>query len=109
MRKQTIYVSALVIVLASSHLCDGAPIGYEAYTGWEDWARLRLGVESGLASSYDRSGGNNDYSYYESPPGLITEDVNAVVKTIEGPGIIYRFWMPHVMAPPPFVLRVFFV
>jgi hypothetical protein len=61
-----------------------------------------------LASSYDRSGGNDDYSHYESPPGLITEDVNAIVKTIEGPGVIYRFWMPHVMARRNFVVRMFF-
>jgi hypothetical protein len=86
----------------------GVPACYEAYTAWEDWARLRLGVESSLASSYDRSGGNADYSHYESPPGLITEDVNAIVKTIEGPGVIYRFWMPHVMARRHFVVRMFF-
>lgn len=86
----------------------GVPVSYEAYTAWEDWARLRLGVESGLASSYDRSGGNADYSHYESPPGLITEDVNAIAKTIEGPGVIYRFWMPHVMARRNFAVRMFF-
>jgi hypothetical protein len=95
-------------VLVASRLCGGGSAGYEAYTKWEDWARLRLGVESGLASSYDRMGGNNDFSYYEFPPGLITGDVNAIVKTIEGPGIIYRFWMPHVMARRNFVVRMFF-
>jgi hypothetical protein len=95
-------------VLVASRLYGGVPAGYEAYTKWEDWARLRLGVESGLASSYDRSGGNSDFSYYESPPGLITEDINAIVKTIEGPGVIYRFWMPHVIARRNFVVRMFF-
>lgn len=95
-------------MLASSRLCVGWPAGYEAYTAWEDWARLRLGVESGLASSYDRSFGNIDFSYYEYPPGLITEDINAIVKTIEGPGIIYRFWMPHLMAGRHFVVQMFF-
>lgn len=101
-------LAALIVALTASHICVGAVAGYEAYTGWEDWAHLRLGVESGLASSYDRSGGNADYSHYESPPGLITEDVNAIIKTIEGPGIIYRFWMPHVMARRHFVVRMFF-
>ncbi len=85
-----------------------AVAGYDAYTAWEDWARLRLGVQAGLASSYDRSGGNNDYSHYESPLGLLTTDVNATVKTIEGPGVIYRFWMPHVMARRHFVVRMYF-
>lgn len=82
--------------------------GYDAYTTWEDWARLRPGVEAGLASSYDRNGGNSDYSHYESPPGLVTTEVVATVKTIEGPGVIYRFWMPHVMARRHFVVRMYF-
>ncbi len=82
--------------------------GYDAYIAWENWARLRSGVEAGLASSYDRSGGNSDYSHYESPPGLITEETEATVKTIEGPGVIYRFWMPHVMARRHFVVRMYF-
>jgi len=69
---------------------------------------LHLGVESGLASSYDRSGGNSDWSHYESPPGLLTEEVVATVKTIQGPGVIYRFWMPHIMAKNHYVVRMFF-
>ena len=81
---------------------------YDAYTAWENWARLRPGVEAGLASSYDRTDGNADYSHYESPEGLITEDVDAIVKTIEGPGVIYRFWMPHVMARRHFVVQMYF-
>ncbi len=86
----------------------GIVAGYDAYTAWEDWARLRVGVQAGLASSYDRTGGNADYSQYESPPGLITTDVNAIVKTIEGPGVIYRFWMPHIMARRHFVVQLYF-
>jgi hypothetical protein len=96
------------LVLTASRVCRATPAGYEAYTAWEDWAHLHLGVESDLASSYDRDGGGDDYSQYESPPGLITEDVNAIVKTIEGPGVIYRFWMPHAMARQGFVVRMFF-
>lgn len=108
-KKQAISaLSALIVALIVSHECMGAFASYEAYTSWEDWSRLHLGFESCLASSYDRSGGSEDYSYYESPPGLITEDVNAIVKTIEGPGAIYRFWMPHAMARKHFVVRMFF-
>ena len=84
------------------------PRGYEAYTAWEQLPRLRLGVKSSLASSYDRSGANDDYSQYESPPGLITDQIDAIVKTIDGPGVIYRFWMPHAIARRGFVLRMFF-
>ena len=36
--------------------------GYQAYTVWEDWPRLRTETQAGLASSYDRLGGNNDFS-----------------------------------------------
>ncbi len=103
-----ISVLALIVALTASHLRGGVPAGYEAYTAWEGWARLHLGVESDLASSYDRDGGGDDYSQYEFPPGLITGDVNAIVKTIEGPGVIYRFWMPHAMARQGFVVRMFF-
>ena len=84
------------------------PVGYGVYTQWEEWARLRVGVEGGLASSYDRTEENSDWSHYESPPGLLTEEVVATVKTIEGPGMIYRFWMPHVMAKNDYVVRMYF-
>jgi hypothetical protein len=84
------------------------PRGYEAYTAWEQLPRLRLGFRSGLASSHDRSGGNDDYSHYESPPGLITESADAVVATLQGPGMICRFWMPHAMARRSFLVRMYF-
>ena len=82
--------------------------GYADYTAWADWARLRIGTQAGLASSYDRSGGNADYSHYEKPEGLIREKVVATVKTIKGPGVIYRFWMPHLTSNRVFVLRMYF-
>src|SRR5262249_21695850 len=61
-----------------------------------------------LASSYDRSDGNNDFCEYESPPGLQYGSVVATVKTISGPGIIRRFWMPHLTANRSFLVRLFF-
>ena len=82
--------------------------GYDDYTAWADWARLRVGARAGLASSYDRSGGNADYSHYEWPEGLIREEVAATVKTINGPGVIYRFWMPHLTSNRVFVVRMYF-
>lgn len=82
--------------------------GYDAYTAWEGWARLRPGVEAGLASSYDRSGGNYDWSHYEYPEGLIEDERVCTVKTIQGPGVIYRFWMPHYMGRNHYVVRMYF-
>ena len=101
-------MAALIAALTASHVCVGAPTGYEAYTAWEDWAHLRLGVESGLASSYDRSGGNSDWSHYEYPEGLIEDERVCTVKTIQGPGVIYRFWMPHYMGRHHYVVRMYF-
>jgi hypothetical protein len=105
--KKAVFLSVVLITAMVGQALSQEP-GYGAYSDWEDWARLKLGVEAGLASSYDRNGGNSDYSHYEYPPGLITEDVNAIVKTINGPGIIYRFWMPHVMARRHFVVQMYF-
>lgn len=85
----------------------GTTAGYEAYTTWEQWARLRVGIEAGLASSYDRAGGNLDYSQYEEPNGVRTADEIVTVKTISGPGIIHRFWMPHMTANRNFLLRMY--
>jgi len=90
-----------------SYSAQVAP-GYGSYTVWEDWACLHIGLEAGLASSYDRDGGNKDYSHYESPEGLITEEIPATVQTIDGPGIIYRFWMPHLTANRNFPIRMYF-
>lgn len=82
--------------------------GYADYSRWLDWARLRVGARAGLASSFDRAGGNEDYSHYEHPQGLITDEIVTQSKTITGPGIIYRFWMPHLTATRRFDLRMYF-
>ena len=85
-----------------------ADTGYGEYVAWADWARRTPGVLAGLASSYDRSGGNDDYSHYEWPEGLIEDEIICTAKTIDGPGIIYRFWMPHLTANQVFVVRMYF-
>jgi len=82
--------------------------GYGDYLDWTGWARVVNGDRPGLASSYDRTGGRADYNYYEHPPGLIEGDEDAVVKTIQGPGIVYRFWMPHYTAVRPYEVRLYF-
>ncbi|MBN2271954.1 MAG: DUF2961 domain-containing protein [Sedimentisphaerales bacterium] len=90
-------------------VCFSEPLsGYSAYTSWTDWARLRVGINTGLASSYDRQGGNDDYSHYEEPNGLRTGNEIVTAATLSGPGIIYRFWMPHLTAKRNFIVRMYF-
>lgn len=82
--------------------------GYGDYVDWKSWARVADGVQSGLASTWDRSGGSLDYNHYEYPTGLIYGDRDVTAATIRGPGIIYRFWMPHFTATRPFAIRMYF-
>ena len=60
----------------------------------EDMPRLRDGVGYGMASSYDRSGGNSDgftgkYSTIRKEGKL-----NHVIAEMEGAGVIQRIWFP---------------
>ena len=99
----------LLFILSSASICWSAvPLGYESYTEWDKLPQLRLGAQAGLASSYDRSGGNYDWSHYEYPEGLIEDERVCTVKTIQGPGVIYRFWMPHYMGRHHYVVRMYF-
>ncbi|HLB74333.1 MAG TPA: DUF2961 domain-containing protein, partial [Sedimentisphaerales bacterium] len=82
--------------------------GYSAYNSWADCARLRVGINAGLASSYDRQGGNDDFSHYEEPNGIRTGNEIVTAATLSGPGIIYRFWMPHLTAKRNFIVRMYF-
>lgn len=100
---------ATIIVAGLPLLCPALPEpGYEEYSCWTDWARVRKGVQTGLASSWDRNGGNYDFSHYEDPPGLITTLTTCTTRVIQGPGVIYRFWMPHRTSNQNFVVRMFF-
>ncbi|MEZ4652846.1 MAG: DUF2961 domain-containing protein [Candidatus Eisenbacteria bacterium] len=91
--------------LESGAQSDG---GYADYLDWIGWARVVPQVRPGLASSWDRTGGNIDADNYESPPGRIFGDLDVTAATILGPGIIYRFWMPHRTATTPFAVRMYF-
>jgi len=61
-----------------------------------------------MASSFDRLGGNADYSYYESTGSVHqTGEVDPVtVVTLDGPGVLSRFWMPHKTADLEFNVKV---
>lgn len=72
---------------------------YDPYQPLADWNSLSLrktGVTAGMASSYDRfpaNGTNDDFDNYDNPslnPKLVRE--------ITGPGVLTRFWMPHLAA-----------
>lgn len=107
-RRHWTTVLSVLAVVATPIVATAEP-GYADYTAWSDWARLRVGVRPGLASSYDRSGGNDDYSHYEWPEGLIRDEgVVCTVKTLAGPGVVHRFWMPHKAADQGFVVRMYF-
>jgi hypothetical protein len=72
--------------------------GYEGLIDWNNLPLLKSGSQAGLASSYDRTGGNVDFSNFESP-GVISE--------VNGPGVVTRFWMPHGSANIPRPIRVY--
>lgn len=96
-------VIILVLLTARFSL---ALTGYESLANWNDLPRCKAGVTAGLASSYDRAGGNADYNQYLSPVGLQTTDCSTVVTDLAGPGLITRFWMPHATANAAYSLRV---
>ncbi|MFH1419098.1 MAG: DUF2961 domain-containing protein [Planctomycetota bacterium] len=101
----TVFIACAFAAAASPTSAD---VGYGVYVDWAGWARLHPGERAGLASSYDRSGGNQDYNQYEWPEGFIEEELVVTAKTIEGPGVIYRFWMPHRTAVRNHVVRMYF-
>lgn len=82
--------------------------GYGDYLDWEGWARVCPSGRAGLASSTDPGGGAVDNNHYEFPPGHLDGDYDVTAATLRGPGIIYRFWMPHYTATRPFAIRMYF-
>jgi len=105
--KRVFLIVTLFTALITSALAE-YPIGYDSYVDWQDFPQLRLGAKSGLASSYDRTGANNDWSWYEWPEGQIDTETTCTIKTIQGPGVIYRFWMPHYIGRHGYVVRMYF-
>lgn len=101
-------VRLAAVPVAVGAAAAAAPWGYEDYTTWHDWARLRTQTSAHLASSYDRTGENSDFSQYEWPPGLIQDERVCTVATLIGPGVVTRFWMPHLTARRGFVVRMYF-
>ncbi len=100
--------TAIPIIL----LALGTPVAgndlndYESLSDWGSLPNYKPGIVAGLASSYDRTGGNTDYNYYELPPGFQDTDVETVIATLTGPGIVTRIWMPHATADGVLPIRM---
>jgi hypothetical protein len=63
------------------------PIGLDAFTQWERWPYLRIGVRSYMRSTFDRTGGN----HYADAAHFIRQidDTHNVVLDELGPGILW--------------------
>jgi hypothetical protein len=85
-------------LLACRASAFGQVTGYEGLNDWNNLPLLKTGSQAGLASSYDRTGGNNDFSNFDAP-GLISQ--------VTGPGVVTRVWMPHGSANIPRPIRVY--
>ncbi|MCK6456196.1 MAG: DUF2961 domain-containing protein [Phycisphaerae bacterium] len=101
-----VFKPLLVMIVSAPSIAQDA--AYGPLTDWRGWARWRPGTRAVLASSYDRTGGNADYCWYESPPGLQYAPGVCTVRTISGPGVVRRFWMPHYTSNFQFLVRLYF-
>jgi len=106
--KRQIGFCCIFILMLVSLCLSAVPLGYESYTEWDKLPQLRLGAKSGLASSYDRTGANEDWNWYEWPEDQVHTETTCTIKIIQGPGIIYRYWKPHCMAIKPYPVRMYF-
>src|SRR5688572_23447788 len=98
-RHGALFVCVWAVALLSCRTPALAQVtGYEGITDWNNLPLLRTGTQAGLASSYDRTGGNVDWSNFDAP-GLIRE--------VTGPGVVTRIWMPHASANIPRPIRVY--
>ena len=63
------------------------PVGFDAYTRWDQWPLQRLGARTYMRSTYDRTGGNEgaDASHFLY---MKNEDYN-VTLDVMGKGILY--------------------
>jgi len=97
------------LILIPADVAEGQFNGYEALSEWASLPEAKTGMTAGLASSYDRTDGNQDFCYYESPAEWqYGNDVDPVtIATLTGPGVITRFWMPHAAADAGFDVDIY--
>jgi len=63
------------------------PIGLDAFTQWERWPYLRIGVRSYMRSTFDHTGGNNNADAAHFIRQI--DDTHNVVLDELGPGILW--------------------
>ncbi|HZT23459.1 MAG TPA: DUF2961 domain-containing protein, partial [Verrucomicrobiae bacterium] len=78
------------------------PYGLEAIVRFERLPFLKPDVLAGGQSSYDRTGGNADYSNF-----LYTNGTEKVLLDLAGPGTVYRLWFTG-FNPATDYLKVYF-
>ena len=102
------FISVCLLVAGLTSVALGEFNGYEALSDWESLSSYKGQMVAGMASSYDRTGGNLDINNYESPTGFQDQALNPVtVVTVDGPGVLTRFWMPHYVANRAFDVRMY--
>lgn len=81
--------------------------GYEPFTNWEQISWSKLGTQTLLFSSYDRTGENLDFNYYLDPEGYQDQVLSGLTSvSYQGPGVVRRFWMPHRTANLGYDLKI---
>ena len=98
-RPWTVALCCLWILPRLWHTPLGAAEPPPPPTGWEALHRLdllpayRQSSRIGMASSYDRSGGNDD-GFSGRHSVLRQEPAGLVIADLQGPGVVHRIWTP---------------
>jgi hypothetical protein len=93
MKLRSLICAGLLSTACALVRASGQAPGIEELHRLDRLAEFKESLKIGCASSYDRTGGNDDgfsgkYSFLRrEPQGLILADLN-------GPGVIYRVWTP---------------
>jgi hypothetical protein len=104
MKSAAAILASLLLTFSTSLFSQQASIGPDALLRLDLLPQLKTQVFTGMFSSYDRTGGNDDgfsgkYSY------LRKEGDNLVIAEMNGPGVIYRMHMP---GPQPGIIEFYF-
>ena len=67
------------------------PVGYDAYRMWDKWPQQRIGARAYMRNTYDRRGGNNDFSHFL----FANEETHNVTLDVKGTGVLYWFRANH--------------
>ena len=86
---------ALLLLLSPRLSADEPPllpVGLDCYRMWDHWADQRIGQRAYMRSTYDRSGGNTDFSNFLYQ----LADDNNVTLDVQGSGVVsfirYNHW-----------------